>query len=41
MKTEMERFHKKGVKVFPISAATGEGTEELLKAILKTLREPQ
>ena len=41
MKTEMDRFNKEGIKVFPISAATGEGIEALLKAILKTLREPQ
>jgi GTP-binding protein len=41
IKTEMEQFHKKGIEVFPVSAATGEGMEALLKAILKTLREPQ
>jgi len=41
MKTEMVPFNKKGINVFPISAATGEGIEALLKAILKTLREPQ
>jgi GTP-binding protein len=41
MKTQMDRFSKEGIKVFPISAATGEGIEALLKAILKTLREPQ
>jgi GTP-binding protein len=41
IKTEMIPFNKKGIQVFPISAATGEGTEALLKAILKTLRELQ
>jgi len=40
IKTETAPFRKKGIKVFPISAATGEGIEALLKAVLKTLREP-
>lgn len=39
MKKEMIPFHKKGINVFPVSAATGEGIETLLKAMLKTLGE--
>jgi len=39
MKKELTPFRKKGINVFPVSAATGEGIETLLKAILTTLRE--
>jgi GTP-binding protein len=39
LKAETAPFNKKGIKVFPISAATGEGLEALLKAILTTLRD--
>jgi GTP-binding protein len=38
VKKEMARFKKKGLKAFPISAATGEGVDALLKAIAKTLQ---
>jgi GTP-binding protein len=37
MKKEMGVFRKRGVEVFPISAATGEGIETLLEKIATTL----
>jgi GTP-binding protein len=38
LKKEVNRFGKKGIKVFPISAVTGEGIEALLGKIAETLQ---
>ncbi len=38
MKKEFDIFRKKGIRVLPISAATGEGIEALLRAIAETLQ---
>jgi GTP-binding protein len=37
LKKAMAVFAKKGVKIFPISAATGEGVKEVLKELVKML----
>ncbi len=38
MKKEIDRFREKGIETFAVSAATGEGLEALLQAIIKILR---
>lgn len=38
MEKDIDTFRKKGIKVFPLSAATGEGIEGLLKVIAKNLQ---
>jgi len=38
MKKEIDSFRQKGIETFPVSAATGEGLETLLQAIIKILR---
>ncbi|MEA1935221.1 MAG: GTPase ObgE [Thermodesulfobacteriota bacterium] len=38
MKKEIEIFGKHGIKLFPISAVTGEGIKDLMNEILKTLQ---
>lgn len=39
IKKEIDFFREKGIKVFPVSAATGEGVEQLLAEIAKRLSE--
>ncbi|HRR39696.1 MAG TPA: GTPase ObgE [Syntrophales bacterium] len=38
VKKEIDRFREKGIETFAVSAATGEGLETLLQAIIKILR---
>ena len=38
MKEEIETFGKHGIRLFPISAVTGEGIKDLMSEILKTLQ---